>query len=256
MARRDLQGKRVMRLALCSSAAPDASLAGLVQACGRRGLDALELREGDGHGINPDDEPITGSVGGSHAADGVAIVGYRSLVPGHDLWLARLSDALDAPILLDGPSGLHARVVRARQIADLAGRVSIVVAGEGYLEAGARAAGAGFDVAWDVDPVLGDAGERAARLLDRLGDRLRHVRLLGGGPETAAQEGRGIGEAMARLALDGYTGTLSIAPSSSRYRLAWSAWLGRRGGWGCGSKTADATLVQLSRALGPAGGLT
>lgn len=253
MARRDLQGERVMRLALCSSAAPEASLAGLVQACGRRGLDALELREGDGHGVNPDHEAITGAVGGGRAAAGVEIVGYRSLLAGHDLWLARLSEALDAPVLLDGSSSLHARLVRGRQIADLAGRVSIVVTGEEYLEAGARAAGAGFDVAWDVDPLLDDVGAQAAQLLDRVGDRLRHVRLLGGGPEAAAQEGRGIGAAMARLALSGYAGTLSIAPSSSRYRLAWSAWLGRRGGWGCGSRADDETLVQLSSTITPGG---
>ncbi|MFW6331581.1 MAG: hypothetical protein ACOC3J_07650 [Gemmatimonadota bacterium] len=28
-------------------------------------------------------------------------------------------------------------------------------------------------------------------------------------------------------------------------RVIWDAWLGRRGGWGCGSKVEDRTLVSL-----------
>jgi hypothetical protein len=61
------------------------------------------------------------------------------------------------------------------------------------------------------------------------------------------QEGQGIGALMARLTLAGYQGTLALAPSTSRYLYAWGAWLGRgTGGWGCGSKTADDSLVRLN----------
>jgi hypothetical protein len=74
---------------------------------------------------------------------------------------------------------------------------------------------------------------------------LRYIRFIGGGPEAALQEGRGIGTLMGRLALAGYNGAVILAPSATRYRVAWESWLGRRGGWGCGSKSAAAELVHL-----------
>jgi hypothetical protein len=62
------------------------------------------------------------------------------------------------------------------------------------------------------------SGAAPARLLDRLGERLRHVRILGGGPEAALHEGQGVGELMGRLALAGYTGTVILSPGS---KLTW-----------------------------------
>ena len=40
---------------------------------------------------------------------------------------------------------------------------------------------------------------------------------------------------------------LILAPSSTRYRVAWETWLGRRGGWGCGS-SGERSLTALQRA--------
>jgi hypothetical protein len=97
-------------------------------------------------------------------------------------------------------------------------------------------------------------GDRVARLLDLFGRRLSHIRLLGGGPEAALHEGGGIGEVMGRLALSGYAGTMVLAPSSDRYRVAWQTWLGRRGGWGCGSRVSHPSLVQLSSTGAMGGG--
>lgn len=235
-----------MRLSLCSSAAPDATLSGLVEACARRGLAALELREGDAHGLNPEYEDLAAAVAGARAeTPSLPIVAYRTSEPGHDLWLARLSEALGVPLLLDGSTTVRARLERAAGIAEIGGCVAIVVRGEDYLSDAREAAGADVDLAWDADPTQARMGDRLARLLDGFGERLGHIRLLGGGPEAALHEGAGIGEVMGRLALSGYAGTVALAPSSARYRVAWQTWLGRRGGWGCGSRTADPSLVQL-----------
>ena len=93
-------------------------------------------------------------------------------------------------------------------------------------------------LAWDLkpgddDPIL------MAQVLAAAGTRLRYIRLHGGGPETAGQTGRGIGLLMARLAVARFAGPLVLLPSDPRFHLAWRAWLGRAGGWGCGSKQSD-----------------
>lgn len=244
-----------MRLALCSSAAPDATLSGLFEACARRGLAALELREGDAHGLNPECEEIADCLAsGSARIVGVPIVGYRTLRPGHDLWLGRLSRALGVPILLDAPTSVRSRLDRAAGISEVAGRVAIVVRGEDSLSDAEVAASEGVDLAWDADPAQGNLGDRVGRLLDRFGGRLRYVRLLGGGPEATLHGGEGIGDVMGRLALSGYAGTVALAPSSDRYRVAWQTWLGRRGGRGCGSRVSDPSPVQLSSDSGMGGG--
>jgi hypothetical protein len=72
-----------------------------------------------------------------------------------------------------------------------------------------------------------------------------HITLRGGGPEAAQFEGRGIGALMARLALMNYQGVLALAPSSPAVLPVWRTWLTRGRNWGCGSKTADPSLVQL-----------
>jgi len=94
---------------------------------------------------------------------------------------------------------------------------------------------AGLALAWEADPHLGPVGDMAAPLLERFGDDLGHIRLVGGGPEVAMQDGAGIGDLMRRLALGAYAGTVILAPSTPRYGVAWQHWLGRRGGTGCGS---------------------
>jgi hypothetical protein len=94
----------------------------------------------------------------------------------------------------------------------------------------------GVPVGWHIDSTVERVAEALPRLLENPG-LLSYIRLEGGGPESAMQEGRGIGDLMRRLALAGYSGPLILTPSSPRYRVAWSTWLGRRGGWGCGSST-------------------
>lgn len=72
------------------------------------------------------------------------------------------------------------------------------------------------------------------------------ITLRGAGPEAAQHEGRGIGALMSRLSLSGYRGILTLAPSSAAVLPVWRTWLHHGKAWGCGSKTADPSLVQLA----------
>lgn len=247
-----------MRIGLSSAAAPDASLEELFDACGRRGLPALELEAGHGHGLDVGDPDAANAVEAAvrAAASGVVLSGYRV---GHDGVVdpaVRASDVdamtsfalrLGAPLIV--PVDLALSLTRSR-IADGAQLLAALPAGDGAaagldrLDA-AGPVGAALSVAWDVDPASGDVSLLAPEIMGRTGRRLRHIRLLGGGPEGSAQEGRGVGSLMARLALAGFGGTVALAPSSDRYRVVWGAWLGRRGGWGCGSVAEERGLVSL-----------
>ncbi|MCL4290952.1 MAG: hypothetical protein KJ051_11855 [Thermoleophilia bacterium] len=235
-----------MRLGLSSAAAPDASLEDLLEACGRRGLAALELRDGDAHGLEPRDTARAQDAARSAAAAGVALAGYRTAGDASDAALAGLSVALGAPVLLDEPAGVAGRVERAAEITRLGGSAAVVVGGQTAAEDGALVAALGIEVAWDADPAAGPVGEQVGALLARVDQRLALIRLAGGGPEALGQAGQGIGELMGRLALSGYDGAVVLAPTSSRYRVAWQTWLGRGGGWGCGSKAAALPLVSTT----------
>lgn len=230
-----------MRLGLSSAAAPDADLGELIAACGARGLSALELRAGDGHGL----EAVGNDSLAARLADaGVAIVGFRTESSSNAFQLARLSTALDVAIITADDCAIEERIERTRRIIEEGGRA--LVSGKGPANDWHRAVlRAGLDFAWEIDAQGTDLKADADRVLGNGTAALRYIRFIGGGPESTLHEGRGIGELMGRLALSGYAGPVILAPSSTRYRVAWSAWLGRRGGWGCGSKVADAALITL-----------
>ena len=65
-----------MRLALSSAAAPDAMLEELLEAATRRGLEAVELREGDAHGVARATRR-SGATGWDDEAAGAAGAGSR-----------------------------------------------------------------------------------------------------------------------------------------------------------------------------------
>lgn len=238
-----------MRLGLCSGAAPEASLEELVEAAARRGLTALELREGDGHHVGVADPLIAAAVVERAAASGVTITGYRAIQSSDPRTLARLGELLGAPILVDGPADIPTRVSRAVAIRDDGADAAVAVRGREAVTDAAAVYGQGLNVAWDVEPGSVPPGPTVAMLLKGAGPRLRHIRLHGGGPEADLNEGKGIGEMTGRLALAGYAGTVILTPTSPRYRIAWHTWLGRRGGWGCGSKTAEPDLVRLGNPI-------
>ncbi len=246
-----------MRLALSSAAAPDAPFVELLEAAARRGLAAVELVDahGNGHGISPG---LIGTAAIARAVErareeGLAIAGFRLLGPpapvaGTEIRvLERFARALRAPLLVPleasldrgvaGMAALREAAVDARPILPAARALEALDVLDGSVPE--------IDLAWDADPRVGDLGELGSALLSRVGRRLRHVVLRGGGPEATEQEGRGVGSLMVRLAVSGYDGTIALAPSSARYRVIWDAWLGRKGGWGCGSRSEDRTLVTL-----------
>jgi hypothetical protein len=246
-----------VRLALSTAAAPDLSLAELLDACARRGLAALELVAGDRHGVGPElDYPEIVALAEEARAHGVAIAAYRS----RGLWEAaapatvRLAGGLDAPVIVTldpAEDDATALIYAARRYA-LVGSTLLVehtsnpAEVEELLRLGDEVPDGGLGLAWDADPASGELDGAAPAIIAAAGPLLRHVRLRGGGPEAAQHEGMGIGALMGRLTLGHYTGTLAIAPSTPRYRFAWNAWLGRgRGGWGCGSKQSDDSLVSL-----------
>lgn len=236
-----------MQLGLSTAAAPDAALAELVAVLRRRGLAALELRQEDGHGLGPHlatDEVF--AAGAELRAAGVHALRWRPSDLDDVVKHAHIASALGALVLVDAGAGdFEGAIEIALQLRGLEGAGAVIVSGEDAAERARAAVVRGLDVAWDARPTGLPLGAVGARLLDVAGPRLLHITLSGGGPEVAMQEGMGVGELMGRLALAGYAGALTQMPSSTRYRVAWQTWLGRRGGTGCGSKASDPSLVRV-----------
>lgn len=229
-----------MRLGLCSGALPDATLHELLEAATRRGISALELRAGDGHRIDPA-RPFEAAAEVDCAyVPGVEIVAFRTSELVKPQRLARLGELLSVPILIDGPTELDIRLQRGCCVHDHGTSAALVVRGPGALEEARVARDRGLDVAWDAGLEGGSPGRTLAALLEEVRPQLRHIRLHGGGPEAALQEGQGVGEMIGKLAIAGYDGTVILTPTSARYRAAWQGWLERRGGWGCGAKAGPA----------------
>jgi hypothetical protein len=239
-----------MELGLSSAAAPDATLRELISVCARRGLRTLELRADDAHGLGPA-RGFAGllEVREQATAEGVSVCAFRSdPLSGHEA--AMLTQELGARLLLDRPADLHARIAEAARLRGAGGEVAMVVAGASAAADALAVAAADLDVAWDAVAGADALGEISRRLTGELGERLAHICLFGAGPESTLNEGSGIAELMQRLALSRYGGGVVLAPSSERYRVIWHRWLGRRGGWGCGSKVGTRTLVPLVGTVG------
>ena len=232
-----------MRLGLSSAAATDADIDALLASCARRGLAVLELRDEDEHGVSDVESARAAAVLASDF--GVAIAAIRVAASADVDQVAALAAQLEAAVLVAAGS-LEDRVSDTRRLVARGVQALVEVSGpaDGWLGA---LEGADTDVAWQIDQAVTDLAGDVQRVLRAMPGRLRYVRLLGGGPETAMEDGRGIGALMGQLALARFDGPLVVAPSSPRYHVAWGAWLGRRGGWGCGSK-ADREVVQLSPA--------
>jgi hypothetical protein len=243
-----------MILTLSSAAAPALDLVGLVDACARRGLAGVELVAGGEHGVRPGlaDAKLEQIRRVAEGA-GVRIVGYRaaSAEEARSPEAARLSAILEAPVVAPRGALSHATLRDLAERYAAAGGTLCLAHSTDPQEADSlctavEAAGARvLGLCWEVRPT-GDHLTAAGSVLDVAGPRLRSIRLYGGGPEAVSQTGQGIGALMGRLTLAAYRGPVVLTPSTSRYHHAWQNWIGRRGGWGCGSKTADATLVHIN----------
>ena len=255
MARGDLpSGDGLVRLSLSSSAAPDEGLAGLLEACRRKALSGLELVQGDGHGLDARDPTWLPDMAMILEQSGVGLTGYRlrSTDDLHTPVPLRIAGGLGSPVLvplaLDGAGGLE-EVERAAGAFAKAGSRLVGASDDAAALLVAARSGAPLDLAWDVRPGVSDPAD-LDRLLAGAGERLTHIRLFGGGPETSAQNGTGVGTLMSRLAVTRWGGSVVITPSDPRYRVAWSTWLGRRNGWGCSGKATPAEPLALHRAGG------
>lgn len=245
-----------MRLSLSSAAAPDAALAELLAACARRGLAAVELAEPLGHGLdaatNADD--LEALRAASRDA-GVEVCGiFRRELHAEDLEpAAQLAAALGAPLVVTAtgvPWGLLPDAARVFAAAGaellLATRTDPDAVDLLRRSIGELPVPGAVGIAWEVMPESDDPS-LVGEVVHAAGPHLRYVRLHGGGPEAAQQTGRGVGALMARLTLTRFAGPLVLTPSTPRYHYVWRAWLGRAGGWGCGSKQSDPSLIALDK---------
>ena len=239
-----------MRLLLNCAALPDAPFEALVAAARRRHFAGLELTldRGEGHSAN---------AVACEAHNGDACFPDAPL----DLEVAWLALPADAPLGLlmawaSTASGLGSGVLLRQPVLEPLPVPTALVHGTDLDAArqSARWAGVhGVGTAWEVRPSTFDRDLWGA-VLDATAPRLVHVRLLGAGPE--AQPARvevgdvpdGTGWLLSRLALDGYGGTVSLAPSSPDALPVWERWLRRGRGWGCGTAAEKQAAVRARAA--------
>jgi hypothetical protein len=230
-----------MQLALSSAAAPDLPLEALLDGCRRRGLTGLELVS-RGVGL-----PDLATVAAMCREQGVTLLALALLDEEppleHGLPLAR---ALDVPALLPAAA---TSLNGLRRHVDAGGRLLLQHGTDSGAAAAAREIVATLPkgcaaLAWEVEPAR-DVVDEVPLVLATTGADLAYIRLRGGGPESAGQTGLGVGALMARLALGRYAGPIVLTPSTPSYHQVWRSWLGRGGGWGCGSKGSDPSLVML-----------
>jgi hypothetical protein len=245
-----------MMLAISSAAAPGLPLAELLEVCVRRGLAGAELQAADGAaalaGWRPGGTATRGDP--SDAAAGARLLAYRvrSLAEAVEQGALDLAARSGAAVIVPALASQRAAIERvaaayhaagARLLLSHGSDVGAVAALREVLER--TAAGGAPGLAWDVRPGV-DAPDAVRAVVAEAGEHLAHVRLFGGGPESVSQTGHGVGALMARLTLARFRGPLVLTPSTPRYHEAWGRWLGRNGGWGCGSKHSDPSLVQIS----------
>jgi hypothetical protein len=249
-----------MRLALSAAAGRDASPRELAAGCVRRGLEGIELDAAE-RGLRDAEPPAAGPLEVSAAVRlvGLDVCGlYRRGLHSADVPdAARLAAAVGAPLVVP-VAGLDRSLlplaseafgeVGAELLLAHGGDPRVVEAIRWLIEP-MRHNGA-IGLAWEIRPGLDDPA-RMPDVLEAAGHALRYVRLFGGGPEAGAQAGMGIGGVIARLTLARFSGPLVLTPSHVRYHHAWNAWLGRSGGWGCGSKHSNSSTPGLSSTARP-----
>lgn len=233
-----------MRLGLSSAAAPRLPLDALLDACGRRGLAALELVCGHAHGVDAGtDAGALEAVLRRVKEHGVRVAALAQAGPdtGAAEAMLRLAARAGVPALLRAadfaPADLRAL---ARVSAGAGGRVLLLHGTDPAAVHPLRRAAEGMPegaagLAWEFDPGTADPAAIPA-VLRAAGTLLHYVRYLGGGPDASAETGPGAGALLGRLALSHYAGPLILGPGASAPADAWLPWLSRRGGWGCGSR--------------------
>jgi len=237
-----------MQIALSSAAVPDAPIDTLRSAARRRDLKALELvlGAGHGHGIG-----TPSKAGGRATTDAVPPqageppVQWLLASPAPSvtdvLYWGRQASLLDAGLLLQGavlesPMGLPLALVHGTDLQEAQ-------------RAAAWARMHDAKTCWTVR--LGQReSDGFAEVLDVTAPTLAHVRLLGAGPEaqSAGPDSLGTGAVLKELTLQGYSGTVALAPSANGSMSNWREWLFEERGWGCNTaaKKKDARKAAAS----------
>lgn len=213
-----------MKLILSTDALPEQPVERILYACRRRGIEGLEVVVGEGQAHGLDAARNVRTFQDELRCPEISVEWLYARGEGENAgdWTGRAGD-LGAGLVVSRdwtPSGeISAARVHTSEPESVAGVVAWADDHDGR-------------TAWEVD-VHRVSPETIARVLERSGRRLRHIRLIGGGPEVDASDGEGTGELFRRLALSGYQGTVALVPSSVDRRDNWREWLLERRDWGC-----------------------
>lgn len=212
-----------MILALSSEVAPQLSLLELSAACMRRGVPALQLVEGHAHGVRLDDTAALRDAWRTSAESGVRIVAFET------------DDAsnYDPAVAATACTQLGATLRSRKEVSDI--WAAEFQRRGGRLLRAVETNAAEANVADAISVHWGSLTTADSLIV-----------LRGSGPEAFNHEGQGIGSLLASLAVRGYRGMLSLAPSSPATLSLWRTWLNhRKASAGCGSKQSSHELVQL-----------
>ncbi|HSJ05946.1 MAG TPA: hypothetical protein VK936_04540 [Longimicrobiales bacterium] len=249
-----------MRLGLSTEAAPDVSLDELAAACVRRGIAAVEVVEGHGHGLSVrSTDAAIDAAARTLSEAGLAERVFRPALVAVPEWepVAALSARLGARVLIPlAWAAVSGRMDAAAAAFDRAGGRLLIAHPSDPAHATAarllveRCAPDLAALSWDADPDGAPLTLLTAPVLEAAGPQLSSIRLRGSGPEAAANEGKGIGALIASLTLRAWDGVLLLAPTDPARVPVWRIWLGRGTGWGCGSRTGNEDLVRLGTSAG------
>lgn len=221
-----------MQLILSSDALPEGEADVLFRAARRRDLEGTELLIGVGHGHgeeavcegSPEEKPLS-----SRRTDDLPV--HWLLLEGNPsrtevLYWSRRAHLHEAGLLLrdsvpETPLGLSVALLHSSGLEAARGAAVWAELHDAH-------------TAWEVNLADCDPA-RVADVLEITAAYLAHVRLLGAGPEVqdSAPGSTGTGVVFKELALQGYTGTVALAPSRHGSRALWRDWLFDERGWGC-----------------------
>lgn len=244
-----------MALSLSILAAPELPLEAFVQERQGRGLHGEELIIAQGDEL--------ALVAETAAAAGATVVALRA--SGFDLSSASASAQAVAKLSarLGAPVSVPLAAIRTGDLQGLAdvfgeegGKLLIGVTSD-LGDAAALADQlreldpAAVGICWEVRPSSDDLGDASA-ILFTVRERLGLVRLHGGGPEQAEQDGLGVGPLLVDLAISRYGGPIVLQPSDPAKLPRWGKWLRSRRSAGCGTKAAEEERLEVDvRAVEP-----
>lgn len=219
-----------MRLAISRHAAPEIQLTQLATFARERGLAGIEISESD---LNE-----AASLG--QALGSVVGIRVESLAAAESHHTMDLAAQLHTPVIAAHGVIPTTSIAGLNSIYKSRGIELLITLGTSTLEAATLAeaiADAEADaifLAWEVNTKRDNLSETAGILLATAG-ALRYIRMHGGGPELSDEEGAGTGALVSSVALSGFSGAITLTPSSKDRLADWHMWLEGKIKNGCGS---------------------